>query len=127
MYRKELYEELDFYKSDVYCEDYYSSLLIASKYSIGFLDDYLYYYRVHENDSKKSKKIIDSQKDIIDLYKKHPLYKKAVNNWKLRKIDTLSRYSSFKFETFLSLISYFPISDKRYWKSWLRFFLLWEK
>lgn len=127
MYKKELIQEIGYFSSKVYCEDYSMALKIAIKYPIGFIDEYLYHYRVQENNSAKAKRIINSQKEIIELYSTHLLYLKAKKNWEIRRINELSRYSEFKIECLFSLFTISFFRDIRYWKSWIRLFISWKK
>ena len=127
MYKKELLKEIGYFTSNVYCEDYYMALKISARYPIGFIDDYLFYYRVQENNAAKAIKIINSQKEIIEIYKTHPLYSKANHNWRIRRINELSRYSNFKLECLFALFTVSFLKNIIYWKSWVRLFISWKK
>lgn len=127
MYRKELLDEIGYFGSKFYCEDYYIALKIAGKNEIGYINEYLYNYRVDINSGSKEKKIIDSQKEIIDLYKNNSLHKKALEKWKIRSINQLSGYTSFKSQSLINMVSVYYFNDMNYWKSWIRLFLVWRK
>lgn len=127
MYRKELLDEIGYFGSKFYCEDYYIALKIADKYEIGYINEHLYNYRVDVNSGIKEKKIIDSQKEIIDLYKSNSLHKRALKKWKMRSINQLSGYTSFKSQSLINMVSICYFKDMNYWKSWIRLLLVWRK
>lgn len=127
MYRKELLDEIGYFGSKFYCEDYYIALKIADKFEIGYINEHLYNYRVDINSGIKEKKIIDSQKEIIDLYKSNSLYKTALKKWKMRSINQLSGYTRYKSQSLINMVSNRFFYDIKYWKSWIRLLLVWRK
>ena len=53
-------------------------LRIAKKYQIGFIDDYLAYYRLHnDNFHKQRNKMFENQKKILEKWKNNKLYDDA--------------------------------------------------
>jgi len=119
MFTRKILEELNFFTRDIYCEDFYMNLKISENHKIGFIDKYLMYYRFEVNTKEKEKKIIDSQKKIIDHYKDNGLYNKSVMQWKLRSLVILSSYPEFR-EEYLKLLFDIKFSfDFKFWKSML--------
>lgn len=45
MFRKCVFDEVGLYREGIYTEDFYMNLRIARKYKIGYIDEYLAYYR----------------------------------------------------------------------------------
>lgn len=87
MYKSNIFEEIGFYDATIYAEDYYMNLQVASKYEIGFINQYLGYYRVDDSVEKviRFDKVADSHLMSIEGYKNHPLYQKAKTTCYLRK------------------------------------------
>lgn len=97
-YKRNLFDEIGYYDPAIYAEDYYMNLKIASKYEIGFIDEYLGYYRVDSNVGKviRFDKVSDSHLMSIEGYKDHPLYEKAKRLVYLRKFVAFSSYKKHK-------------------------------
>jgi alpha-1,3-rhamnosyltransferase len=93
MFRREIFDKVGLYDESLRIEDLYMSLKISSRYPIGFIDDYLSYYRYHDsNISKNVKFIYDNQWKILQQYTDNPLYKKAVDRYYLRKLNLYANY-----------------------------------
>ncbi len=89
--RKEAFKIVGLYDENLVLEDYYMWLKISSKFQIGFIDDYLTYYRVHDSNFHKNLELLlDQQAIIYREYRNHKLYKKALNNWNYRCFISLS-------------------------------------
>ena len=97
-YKRNLFEEIGYYNASIFAEDYYMNLKIASKYEIGFIDEYLGYYRVDSNTAKviRFDKVADSHLMSIEGYKDHPLYEKAKRLVYLRKFETFAPFKEHK-------------------------------
>lgn len=98
MYRASLFDEIGYFDKDIYAEDYYMNLKTAKKYEIGFIDEYLSYYRVDSSFSKiiRFDKVSDSHLQSIEEYKNHPLYDKAKTTVFLRKFMEFASYKVHK-------------------------------
>lgn len=126
MYKIELLKEIGYFSEKHYCEDYYIALKISYRYQIGYINEYLYYYRVNENSADKSKLIISSQKEIIENYKTHPLYERAITNWNYRRINELSRYKKQKCEFINNAFTKYYLKNWKNWKYIFRIILSWK-
>ena len=93
-----IFDEIGLYDESVLVEDFYMNLKILSKYPIGFIDDELFFYRVYDEEFKIDSylKRFNSMKYVIDKYKFHALYKKALQNINLHCFYHLSIFKSYK-------------------------------
>lgn len=98
MYKATIFNEIGYYDKDIYAEDYYMNLKIASKYEMGFIEEYLGYYRVDSSFQKviRFDKVSDSHLMSIEGYKDHPLYNKAKTMVYLRKFATFAPFKEHK-------------------------------
>ncbi len=79
------------YDTDFYIDDLQMWLKIAEKHKIGFINEYLAYYRKHDNYmSGKLLKMQESEEMIIKQYKDKVCYKEAINEWNLRWLHNTS-------------------------------------
>jgi glycosyltransferase involved in cell wall biosynthesis len=99
MFRKNTLEEVGYYREHIWAEDFDMNLRIANKYLIGFLDEYLFYYRSGINSKRKmlTFNTIYSHLDSINLFKTSPYYKEAIQRWHLRNFAWYSQYVETKF------------------------------
>lgn len=107
LFRKSIFNEIGYYDEKIFAEDYDMNLRISSKYAIGFLDDYLGFYRftVTTNKIIGFETISNSHLISIENYKEHPLYNKAKRMVFLRKFDLYSGFTSFKKKAFLNMFT----------------------
>jgi len=112
IYKATLFKEIGYYNEDNVAEDYYMNLKVASNYQIGFIDQYLSYYRVDTRFQKviRFDKVSDSHLMTIEEYKDHPFYKKAKTLVYLRKFGVFAPYKKHKglaFKNCLKSINFF--------------------
>ncbi len=115
MYRKDALAEVGYFKSGVIGEDYYMNCLLASKHPLGFIDEFLGYYRVASIETKRDPlaSLLDLRK-TIELYKGHPAYKKAVLLSDCRSAKMLASQSKYKLRSlryFIRSVSNFSLRD----------------
>ncbi len=98
MFRTSIFSEVGYYDEDIFAEDYYMNLKISSKYTIGFLNEYLGYYRLTAIPTKVDKTEIVSNSHLmaIELYKNHYLYKKVKTMVNLRNFCAFSGHTKHK-------------------------------
>lgn len=128
-YKRNLFDEIGYYDPAIYAEDYYMNLKIASKYEIGFIDEYLGYYRVDSNLGKviRFDKVSDSHLMAIEGYKDHPLYEKAKRLVYLRKFEAFCKYSEHKRRALVNAIkSTGCLFTPRYVIACVRFIFVWK-
>lgn len=129
LFRAEIFKEVGYYDERILSEDYYMNLKISNKYRIGYLNEYLSYYRVDFNPKKVERinEVLDSQLKVIEEYKSHRLYKKAKRQLFLNKFDWLSGFKQSKFSalksSFLAAAMFF---NKRFWVALVKVFISWK-
>lgn len=129
IYKTILFNEIGYYDKDIYAEDYYMNLKIASNFEIGFIDQYLGYYRVDSSFQKviRFDKVSDSHLMSIEGYKEHPSYKKAKSMVYLRKFSTFAPYKEHKkiaFKNGLKSITFFY--KRAFIVAIIKFVLFWK-
>jgi len=104
-FRKSIFDELGYYKN-TWAEDFYMNLKISEKYPLGFIDDYLVYYRIMNNEKEKNLnlKAITSHLDSINEYKHSPYYQKAIKLWYLRSFYWYSKFTQTKRMAFKGML-----------------------
>lgn len=80
MIRNDVFSVVGMFDESLYVEDWDMWLRISNKgYKIGFIEDHLGVYRRHEtNISRNLEKMEEAVEQILDKWKTHPLYKKAL-------------------------------------------------
>jgi len=126
LFRKKIFEELGYYNEKIIAEDFYMNLKIAVKYPIGFIDEYLAYYRQTNMQSKilQFEKVSDSHLLVIEEYKWHHLYKKSKRIVNLRKFLNFAPYLRYKRRALKYLIKSLRLLYlKRFWIAFAKFSL----
>lgn len=97
-FRKSVFDIVGYYDEELFAEDYYMNLKISSKFNIGFIDQYLSYYRVDSSFKKviRFKKVSESHLKTIEAYKNHYLYKSAKSMVYLRNFTVFAGYQKHK-------------------------------
>lgn len=115
MYRTCIFTEIGYYSEDIIADDYYMNLKISSKYAIGFLDEYLGYYRVSDDSIRLDRlnKVYDSHMMALENYKNHPLYGKAKAIAYLRKYDLFAGFRKHKKRAIANLVRALPLFYKK--------------
>lgn len=81
--RKNLFDEFEYQEG--YMDDFPMWLKIAKKYEIGFVDEFLSYYRIHNNHlSGNLIKMQEAEYQTINAYKDDPIFPYALCKWNLR-------------------------------------------
>ncbi len=130
--RTDILRELGGYSEDVLIEDWDMWLRVANIYQIGYLDDYLAYYRDHNNNTyKQTYKMFKAQKKILEKWIDYKDYNQALEVWQLDWFKSLSRRgyideareymgvaikNLFDIDTFKILLKYYLIGSKNYKK-----------
>ena len=67
-------------------------LRISQKYQVGYIDEYLAYYRKHDtNISSQSLKMYKAEKQILEKYKDYENFDNVIKNKKIVWFSLLSR------------------------------------
>jgi len=129
MFRTQIFNDVGYYNETMYAEDFYMNLKIASRFPIGYLNEYLSYYRIDfkKYDIKAIHLIVDSHLKTIEEYKSNPLYQHAKTATYLNKFDWLAGFRRSKIEAFKTVFKcYRAVFNKRFWIALVKLFLLWK-
>lgn len=92
MVRKSVFIDVGMYDESLFVEDWDMWVRISDKYQIGFIDDYLAYYRQHDtNISKQGWKLYESKVASLAKWEHLDNYQEIIKEWRLRWFRTLSR------------------------------------
>jgi alpha-1,3-rhamnosyltransferase len=118
LYRADVLKDVGYWREDVILDDFYMNLKIAEKYPFGFLDEFLFSYRVHsENTAKRNPlRIYNSQRSIIDQYKSSAVYNKAIAEWHFRRFYECSAYKKTKLNAIRSMFYSLGYFNRREFK-----------
>ena len=100
-------------------------LRIAQKYQVGYIDEYLAYYRKHDtNISSQSLKMYQAEKQILEKYKDYENFDNVIKNKKIVWFSLLSRkYKKEAMKYFIHSIKYLLV-DIRVLKALIKLVLL---
>lgn len=131
MFRRSIFDEVGYYKN-TWAEDFNMDLKLSEKYPIGFVDEFVNYYRrsIETTDVKAkmvNMKIIYSHLDTINEYKDSKYYKKAVKLWYLRCFYWYLPYKSTKKLAFKGMIRNLDqLTSFNFLKAIFKFMVLWN-
>lgn len=130
--RKHIFDDVGYYREDILTEDFYMNLRISQKYSIGYIDEYLSYYRSPRNHllshrSATIRKTTTAHLKCINEYKDSKYYPEAIRKWHFRNFrfhSAFSRDKYFAFKAMLHSLRYF--FKPHYLASIARLMLVWK-
>lgn len=127
MVKTDIIKDVGKYDEELWIEDWDMWLRIAEKYEIGYMDDYLAYYRQHDtNISKQSLKMYKAQKNILAKWKQHKDYLKILEIWENKWFYSLSKNYKQEAKKYL-YVALRNIHQKQTIKALVRYFLLKEE
>lgn len=127
LFRKSIFEEVGYYREDVFTEDYYMNLCISNRYEIGFIDDYLTAYRVSSRFTPKSMKTPNAHLKCINEYKDSKYYRDAIAKWHFRNFIWFAAYKKNKIDAFTGMVhSARFVFDAKYVKSLIKLAFIWK-
>ncbi len=123
--RKEVFETVGEYDENLWIEDWDMWLRISQKYQVGYIDEYLAYYRKHDtNISSQSLKMYKAEKQILEKYKDYENFDNVIKNKKIVWFSLLSRkYKKEAMKYFMHSIKYLFV-DIRVLKALIKLVLL---
>jgi alpha-1,3-rhamnosyltransferase len=90
--RKEILDSMGGYDESLPIEDLYMWLKISEFYPIGFIDDYLAYYRMHTgNTYTKTELMLDAEEKILNQFQHHQNFQELYEAWNLDKFNRFSK------------------------------------
>jgi len=100
MYRRSVFDQVGRFKEEFVQEDLFMNLRIGEKFPIVFIDAQISYYRVFPSMEFKRDpvKLYDCNKRILDEFSSHPLYPKALNEYRVKRFWAFSGYAKHKSE-----------------------------
>lgn len=106
--KKEVFETVGEYDENLWIEDWDMWLRISQKYQVGYIDEYLAYYRKHDtNISSQSLKMYKAEKQILEKYKDYENFDNVIKNKKIVWFSLLSRkYKKEAMKYFMHSIKY---------------------
>jgi len=86
LYRAKVIQKMGFFRENIWAEDFDMNLRIGNQYAIGYINEYLFYYRVNNSIPSKNLnfKTIYSHKNSIDKFKDSEYYNQALKLWHFR-------------------------------------------
>lgn len=97
MFKTDILRDLGLYNPQIHTEDFYMNLKISSKYQIGYIDDFLSYYRIVQTEQKRlNLKIYNSKLLCLNEYEASPFYKKAKRRINYYAFIEYSAYLNYK-------------------------------
>lgn len=124
-----IYEEVGYYDEMLPIEDYPMWLKISASYPIGYLNEHLVYYRIHDfNMSKNELKMLKAEEMVISQWEKHSLYPKVKPEIFLRWFAKYAKFDKIKALKYLVVIlgNIQIYSNKNLYKGLRRLFFYWK-
>jgi alpha-1,3-rhamnosyltransferase len=120
---KDVFNKVGRYDETLFMEDWDMWLRIAKEYQIGYVDEYLVYYRRHDsNISKQTYKMYEAQKMIFDKYRDLENYETIIRNKKIQWFGSLARRHKKEAIKYLPYVSTFMMKDIRVVKGMIKLF-----
>ncbi len=129
LFRRSIYDEVGYYKEDIFTEDLYMNLRVSNKYKIGYIDEYLIYYRVNQDHKTKPPtiKTSNSHFECINGYKDSEFYPEAIRKWNYRNFIMFSAYKKHKILAFKGMLkSICYVYKMSYVSAIVRLFFSWR-
>jgi glycosyltransferase involved in cell wall biosynthesis len=127
MYVSTIFEEIGYFDEKVHTEDYYMNLKIAEKYPIGFINEFLSYYRIHKYNDKQLLMQQIGHRKALEHFKYHKDYNNALFQWYWRSMGVFSKFVAFKRDAIISLIrtrkKFYKLN---YWITIMKIFVIWK-
>lgn len=128
MYLTDAVTNLGGFDEEIHTEDYYMNLKIAEKFEIGFIDEFLSYYRIHPYKNNQIVKQYISHLKSINHFKNTDIYPKALLTWHWNSMGVYTQFSEFKMQGLNSLLKHFSSFYKlHYIKSVFKLLFIWKK
>jgi alpha-1,3-rhamnosyltransferase len=129
MFRAIVLEELGYYRENIWAEDFDMNLRISNIHKIGFLNEFLSYYRSGFDAKQKmlNFKTINSHLNSIHQFKNSRYYRPALKAWQYKNFLW---YCKFKKTKYLAIKGMLHNPDKIFHKSFIlsffRLLFIWE-
>ena len=129
LFRGKVIQKMGFYRENIWAEDFDMNLRIAKKYPIGFINEYLFCYRVNNSIPSKGLnfKTIYSHKNSIDQFKDSEYYNQALKLWHFRCFTWYAPFYKGKKLAIKGMAHNLDkIFTREFWRSFVMLFLRWH-
>jgi glycosyltransferase involved in cell wall biosynthesis len=124
--RKDVFSQIGYYPEGCLAEDFYMNCTISEHYKIGYIDDYLAYYRI----LMKPQRLIYvaySHLETIEKFKHSPYYRKAKLMWYLKFLNWFGGDMKYKKLALIACLKGCPFFWKKlYIRGIIKLILLWR-
>lgn len=127
--RADVAKELNYYRPDIWAEDFDMNLRISSKYPIGFINEFLSCYRRTGYGKVKMMNYnsVYSHLNSINQFTESPLYKEAIHRWNYRCFLWYCSYKGSKLFALNGMLKSLRYCYKKeFIKAVIIWFLKWE-
>ena len=133
LFRKEIFNEVGFYREDILTEDYLMNLRVSFKHPVGFIPEKLYYYRVGSS-APKNKDASDYRYEVsqshlkcILEFKKSNHFSEAIKEWNYRNFRSFAPYKKYKLNAITALFYCVRcVFRLKFWKSFSQLIFSWK-
>lgn len=127
MIKKEIYETIGLFDETLFIEDYDMWLRIANKYQIGFINEFLAYYRKHEtNMCKQTFKMYQAQQKILSKWSNCSTINSAKKYWYVNWFNRLARNNKIEALKYLIFSLKYIVIDIRVLKGLIKLLAIWK-
>ena len=92
LFRTEIMKKVGGYNTSIWVEDFDYALRIAKQYAIGWVQEFLMYYRLHDsNAGGDSIRLLTALMETLSQYQSHPRYEEAYTRLENRLIATAKK------------------------------------
>jgi glycosyltransferase involved in cell wall biosynthesis len=128
-FRRDIFDEVGYYRPDIWTEDFYMNLKIAEKHPLGYIDEYLSYYRIplRKERDRPNIRMLTSHLECINFYKDSEYYKEAIKHWHYRNFRMFSGFKSSKGLAFNGMLQNFnKFYTFGFFKSLIKLVFIWN-
>ena len=104
LFRSSIIKKLGFYDEEIWAEDFDMNLRISEHNKIGFIDQFLFFYRQPEYNKNLNFKTIYSHRKSIEKFKHSRYYKTAIKKWHYKCFLWYAPYKKGKKIAFIGMV-----------------------
>jgi len=123
--RKDVFETVGDYDENLLIEDWDMWLRIARKFQVGYVDEYLAYYRKHDtNTSSQILKMYEAEEQILEKYQDYENYSSMIIKRKIQCFLVLSKSHKKEALKYMPAVISSIFNDRRVLKGIIRLIVL---
>ena len=124
MLHRNVYDEVGLYDQSLKIQDWDMFLRIAKRFEIGFLNEDLLYYRLHNMNAHSNVNLmLDAKYNVLAKWRNDPIYKKACQHWDIQYFNDFAKID--KPRALKMLLKVLTYKDLRILKGFRRLLLKW--